>query len=260
MAAREIDNMGDVQNSSRLKLTIAYDGGPFSGWQSQPNKNGVQDHLKQAFYRLLSAPTVVHGAGRTDAGVHALGQVAHVDVPSEKFTLATWVAALNANLPPEIRVMRCQFAARDFHARYSAIGKTYRYRVWNNTIMQPLEIGRCWHLPYHLDRDVLSEAAARFRGSHDFASFSAGRGKPDENTIRTIQRIDVHAAKGLIILDFEGAGFLYRMVRMLVGSIVRVASGKEKTVWIDDLLQHPGIGKSGYTAPAEGLYLLKVKY
>jgi tRNA pseudouridine38-40 synthase len=252
--------MGAVRNTSRLKLTLAYDGRPFSGWQSQPNKNGVQDHLKKAFQNLLSASVVVHGAGRTDAGVHALGQVAHVDVPSERFARATWIAALNANLPPEIRVMRCQFAPRDFHARYSAISKTYRYHLWSNAILQPLEIGRCWHLPFRIDRELLSEAAARFVGSHDFASFSASRGKPDESTIRTIQRIDVHAAKDLIRLDLEGTGFLYRMVRMLVGSMVRVASGKENLTWIDHLLRHPTIGKSGYTAPAEGLYLLKVKY
>jgi tRNA pseudouridine38-40 synthase len=252
--------MGSVRNTSRLKLTLAYDGRPFSGWQSQPNKNGVQDHLKKAFQNILSAPVVVHGAGRTDAGVHALGQVAHVDVPSERFALATWIAALNANLPPEIRVMRCQFAPRDFHARYSAIGKTYRYHLCSNPILQPLEIGRCWHLPFRIDRELLSEAAARFVGSHDFASFSASRGKPDENTIRAIQRLDVRAAKDLIRLDLEGTGFLYRMVRMLVGSMVRVASGKENLAWIDDLLRHPAIGKSGYTAPAEGLYLLKVKY
>jgi|ERR1700736_1664240 tRNA pseudouridine38-40 synthase len=248
------------RNISRLKLTVAYDGRPFSGWQSQPNENGVQDHLTKAFNNILSAPVVVHGAGRTDARVHALAQVAHVDVPSEKFAAATWVAALNAHLPPEIRVTRCQAVPHDFHARYSATGKTYHYRIWNHPILHPLEIGRCWHVPSRLDRTLLSEAAARLVGTHDFASFSANRGKPDENTVRSIERIDVHAAKELIRLDLEGTGFLYRMVRMLTGSIVRVASAKENVAWIDDLLEHPVKGKSGYTAPPEGLYLVKVKY
>ena len=107
----------------RLKLTVAYDGRPFSGWQSQPNDNGIQDHLKRAFSHILSVPVKLHGAGRTDSGVHAFGQVAHVDVPRGKMNPATWIAAVNAHLPVEIRLIRCQITSADFHAQYSAVGK-----------------------------------------------------------------------------------------------------------------------------------------
>jgi tRNA pseudouridine38-40 synthase len=244
----------------RLKLTVAYDGRPFGGWQSQPNKNGVQDHLKGAFLALLSEPVKLCGAGRTDSGVHALGQVAHVDVPRHKFNPAKWIAALNAHLPPQIRVIRCQVAPNSFHSQYSAVGKVYQYRLWNDPVFHPLEIGRSWHVPQSLELPALRAAADRFIGTHDFASFAANRGKAVETTTRTIHHIQVRHRKELISIDFDGDGFLYRMVRMLTGAIVRVASGREDLRWLDQLLNSPGKTKASYTAPPEGLYLVKVKY
>jgi tRNA pseudouridine38-40 synthase len=244
----------------RLKLTVAYDGRHFSGWQSQSNRNGVQDHLKLAFLALLSEPVKLHGAGRTDSGVHALGQVAHVDVPQHKFAPAKWIAALNAHLPAQIRVVRCQPAATWFHAQYSAVGKVYQYRLWNDPVFHPLEIGRSWHVPQILDLRTLRSAADRLTGTHDFASFCANRGKALEATTRTIRQIRIRRRKQLIGMEFDGNGFLYRMVRMLTGAIVRVASGREDLNWIDQLLNEPGKTKANYTAPAEGLYLVKVEY
>jgi tRNA pseudouridine38-40 synthase len=244
----------------RLKLTIAYDGRPFSGWQSQPNQNGVQDHLNGAFLALLSEPVKLHGAGRTDSGVHALGQVAHVDVPQHKFDPAKWIVALNAHLPAQIRVVRCQRASTCFHAQYSAVGKVYQYRLWNDPVFHPLEIGRSWHVPQILDLGTIRAAADRLIGTHDFASFAANRGKAVEATTRTIRQIRVRRRKELISMEFDGDGFLYRMVRMLTGAIVRVASGREDLSWIDQLLSTPGKTKASYTAPAEGLYLVRVEY
>jgi tRNA pseudouridine38-40 synthase len=216
--------------------------------------------LKQAFFAILSEPVKLHGAGRTDSGVHALGQVAHVDVPHRKFSPAKWIAAVNAHLPAQIRVIRCQLVSAVFHAQYSAVGKVYRYRVWNDPVFHPLEIGRSWHVPQVLDLKTLVVAADRLSGTHDFASFAANRGKANETTTRTINQIRIRRRRELIAMEFDGSGFLYRMVRMLTGAIVRVASGREDLNWIDQLLSDPGKTKASYTAPAEGLYLVRVKY
>lgn len=244
----------------RLKLTIAYDGRPFNGWQSQPNENGIQDHLKRAFSQIVSAPVKLHGAGRTDSGVHALGQVAHVEVPRQKMKPANWIMAVNAHLPSEIRVIRCQFAPAEFHAQYSAIGKVYRYRIWNATVFHPLEVGRSWHVPQSLDLEILRAASDRLMGTHDFASFAANRGQAPVTTTRTIHQIRVRHRKELVVLEFDGDGFLYRMVRMLTGTIVRIASRRADFSWIAELLNAPGKTKTNCTAPAGGLYLVKVKY
>jgi tRNA pseudouridine38-40 synthase len=167
---------------------------------------------------------------------------------------------VNAHLPAQIRILRCQRASPRFHAQYSAIGKVYRYRLWNDPVFHPLEIGRSWHVPQTLDLGTLRAATHRLTGNHDFASFAANRGKAVEATTRTIRQIRVRHRKELISMEFDGDGFLYRMVRMLTGAVVRVASGREDLSWIDQLLGAPGRTKASYTAPAEGLYLVKVKY
>jgi len=244
----------------RLRLIIAYDGGAFSGWQSQANGNAVQDHLVTAFRRILGAAPKIHGAGRTDAGVHAIAQVAHVDVPKGKFSREVWLAALNAHLPREMRVLRCQRAAPDFHARFSARGKVYRYRIWNARFLHPLEVNRSWHIPQKLPIDLMRQAAAAFVGTHDFAAFAANRGTPSESTIRTISSIRVRRKSSVIALDYSGDGFLYRMVRLLTGSIVQVALGRHDLAWLNGLIEQPKGKKSHHLAPAGGLYLMKVKY
>jgi tRNA pseudouridine38-40 synthase len=248
-----------MERFERLKLTIAYDGRPFSGWQSQLNRNGVQDHLKEAFFEILSRPVIVHGAGRTDAGVHAFAQVAHVEVPNRKYALRTWMAALNAHLPGEIRVIKCGRVHGGFHAQYSAVGKVYTYRIWNDTFHHPLELGRSWHIAQSLDPNALRSAGDRFIGTHDFASFSANR-RVAENTTRTIYYIRIQRRTELLTVQFAANGFLYRMVRMLMGSMAKVASGRKSVEWIDRLLSEPGKQKANFTAPPEGLYLLKVIY
>ena len=244
----------------RLRVTVAYDGRPFGGWQSQAHGNTVQDRLENALSILCAGRRVtVHGSGRTDAGVHAHGQVAHADVDANlNHSPARWCAAINAHLPAEIRVGKARFVSERFHARFSARGKIYRYRIWNAPVLDPFEHGRAWHFPSELNLDVLRLTAALLVGTHDFAGFSANRGKPDENTERTIRRITLRRRAALLTLDFEGDGFLYKMVRLIMGSLVRCAQGRASAEWIAGLLT--GQGKTHFAAPAEGLYLVQVLY
>jgi tRNA pseudouridine38-40 synthase len=244
----------------RLHLTIAYDGRTFAGWQSQPNRNGVQDHIEAALGKVLDRPAKVHGAGRTDAGVHALAQAAHVDVPAKRFPTSTWRVALNANLSSGIRIIGCRRVSSEFHARFSAKGKVYRYRVWNAETFHPLEVGRAWHVPQRLGVDDLMIYAGFFCGRRDFASFAANRGVPPETTVRNLQEIKVRRHGSLVTLEFSGDGFLYRMVRMITGSLVQVALGRKDKDWLLELLHAPGRNKTNHTAPAEGLYLVRVLY
>ncbi|HEX4696641.1 MAG TPA: tRNA pseudouridine synthase A, partial [Candidatus Udaeobacter sp.] len=158
--------------SRRLKLTVAYDGAPFAGWQSQSHCNTIQDHLERVVERVNGKAVRVHGAGRTDAGVHALAQSAHVDI-DKVLPTSRWLEALNALLPPAIRVLRCRYVSADFHARLAAREKTYRYRIWNAAVLPPFEYRRTWHIPQTLDLRVLKSAGERFVGTHDFASFAA---------------------------------------------------------------------------------------
>lgn len=248
------------QGFARLKLLIAYDGRPFRGWQSQASGDAVQDFIEKAFAAICGERVVVHGSGRTDAGVHALGQVAHADVPRGLMPARQWMHAINANLPREIRVLRSTGAAANFEARFQATGKLYTYRIWNASVLHPLELGRVWHMPVALDLATLRRCAALFVGTHDFASFAANRQKREAGTVRTIRRLDLSRRGALVTLRFEGDGFLYKMVRLLTGTLVRCANGRDSPSLISELLANPGKRKSNYVAPAEGLYLTRVLY
>jgi len=244
----------------RLKITVAYDGTGFAGWQSQSHRNTIQDHLERAFERISGKPARVHGAGRTDAGVHALAQCAHVDLPDDRLSSARWTEALNALLPPRIRVLRCRYVSNDFHARLSAKGKIYRYRIWSAPVLPPFEYRRAWHVTRPLDLDVLRMAAKCFVGTHDFAGFAANRGRQEKTTIRTIHFVRVGRNGSCVTIDFDGDGFLYKTVRLMVGSLVQCAFGK---LSIEDLLNRLISGhasKARFAAPAEGLFLVRVRY
>ena len=246
----------------RLKLIVAYEGTAYAGWQSQAGGNTIQDHLEAAFQNLTGEKVRVHGAGRTDAGVHALGQCAHADVPARDWPGERWVHALNASLPATIRVERARYVPLSFHARFSATGKTYRYRIWNARVLSPMEIGRSWHVPLPLDLAALAETAAALHGTHDFAAFAANRGKPEASTVRTITGVRVRRAGASITIDFSGDGFLYKMVRLLVGALVRCGQGKMPPTRVRELLKSPAssIAAERSVAPAEGLILMRVRY
>lgn len=250
----------------RLKLTLAYDGRPFAGWQSQRGpKPTVQDTVEAAVAAIAGPdPVRVHASGRTDTGVHALGQVAHFDAPSSaRLSEADWHRALNAMLPPTVRVMRCAEVAPDFHARFDALGKIYRYRLWIAEVLAPLEVGLAWHLHGCVNEALLRQASRLFIGTHDFSSFSALRGDADEESaskVRTIRRLSVDPDGEALVLTFEGDGFLYKMVRMLVGAIVQVARGRQPLDRLAEMLANPSPVKPGWQAPADGLYLVSVQY
>jgi tRNA pseudouridine38-40 synthase len=245
--------------SRRLKLIVAYDGVPFAGWQSQSHRNTVQDHLERAFERVTGGDVRVYGAGRTDAGVHALAQCAHVDV-IKFFPTDRWIKALNALLPPAIRVLRCRYVSKDFQARLSAKGKIYRYKIWNAPILPPFEYRRAWHIPQPLELKILKSAAKHFIGTHDFAPFAANRGKPEPSTVRTINFVRVHQKEPCVSIEFDGDGFLYKMVRLMVGALVKCALGKTRIEEITSRLNSGKVGSARFAAPAEGLYLVRVRY
>ena len=248
--------------SQRLKLIVAYDGSQFAGWQSQSHRNTIQDHLERAFQRVGGKDLRIHGAGRTDSGVHAVAQCAHVDLADNNLSAARWTSALNSILPPTIRVLRCRYVSKHFHARFSAKGKIYRYRIWSAPVLPPLEFGRAWHVATPLDFEVLKAEANYFVGTHDFAGFAASRAKPSKNTIRTINSVRVRCSGPRVTIEFDGDGFLYKMVRLIVGSMGHCALGKLPIEEITDRLAS-GSGRTGharFVAPAEGLFLVRVRY
>ncbi len=250
----------------RLKLTIAYDGRPYNGWQSQVCGNTVQDIIQVAMSEVAKQPLRLHGSGRTDTGVHALAQVAHFDAPPEiSMNPFNWVPALNCKLPATIRIMACEEVPVDFHSRFSAIGKVYHFDLCTDPILPPLKAGLAWHLPRQLDVDVLGQALSLFLGRHDFHAFAAYRGNetPDIDWFRTIHQADITTLDDGYRITYAGDGFLYKMVRLLTGGAVHAAQGR---IRLDDfaalLDQPPGLplGKSPLCAPADGLYLKRVTY
>jgi len=244
----------------RLKMIVAYDGKGFGGWQSQSHRNTIQDHIERAFERIAGKPIRVHGAGRTDAGVHALAQCAHADLTDDHFSASRWTQGLNALLPPAIRVLRCRYVSKDFHARLSAKGKLYRYRIWSGLVLPPFEYGRAWHVASPLDLEVLKTAAKHFVGRHDFAGFAANRGHREKSTIRTIYSVHMRRSGPCVTLDFDGDGFLYKMIRLIVGSLVKCALGKLRIQDLTERLASAQAGVPRLAAPAEGLFLVRVRY
>ena len=255
--------MPDSLPTRRLRLTISYDGSPFQGWQSQAHRDTIQDRIENAFASLCAGTRIsVHGSGRTDAGVHAIAQAAHADVPASiRHTPERWIAALNAHLPREIRVDSVRFVPDTFHARFTTLGKVYRYRIWNAPVLPPFELGRAWHFPDELDIDTMKNGAALLIGRHDFAGFAARRPRPAENTVRTIRDIAIRRRGALLTLTFAGDGFLYKMVRLMTGTLVRCGQHRATIDWISQLLANPsGTVKTSFAAPADGLYLVRVLY
>ena len=249
-----------MRESRRLKLVISYDGRDFAGWQSQRHGNTIQDYLEAAFERVCGTHLAVTGSGRTDSGVHALGQCAHVDVPAGQFPADRWLKALNGVLPAAIRILRAKFVGQSLHARFSTKGKVYRYRIINGAVRPPLEIGRAWHVPSPLDRELLGRAAKLFTGRHDFAAFAANRRKEERSTMRTVEYVRATGPGKLIEIEFSADGFLYKMVRMMVGEMVRCALGKESLQSIEVRLERASRASASFVAPAAGLYLVRVRY
>lgn len=260
------DDPAPAREGKRFRLTVAYDGRPYAGWQSQIGGNTVQDRLLEAIREICPAVRTVQGSGRTDAGVGALAQVAHFDAPvSASLDAGAWLRAANTKLPPAIRVMECEEVSPDFHARFSATGKIYRYEIFTGPVLPPLKAGLAWHVRKPGDRGIFRAAIRHFEGTHDFRAFSANRGDgydEDRDTVRTIFETSVEEPGESLIVEFTGNGFLYKMVRFLVGSAVRAAQGKLTVSEIDRFLQKTDAPrtKAPFCAPADGLTLVKVLY
>lgn len=262
-------HIGPEPGFKRLRLTIAYCGTPWRGWQSLEGGRTVTDELHTAFRRATRIDVRVHGSGRTDAGVHALAQTAHCDVPETlRMSCESWAHALNACLPLTIRILQVEECSPNFHARFDALGKTYRYRIWCPRMLSPFEADRAWHIYGPLDLDAVRWCCEQLVGTHNFVRLSANRGDMPETerrlridkTTRSIHRAELREVGDVIELEFSGDGFLYKMVRLIVGSLMHVARGREPKEWFARLLTDPTGPQSNQTAPACGLYLVSVDY
>ncbi|HET7624975.1 MAG TPA: tRNA pseudouridine(38-40) synthase TruA [Verrucomicrobiae bacterium] len=246
----------------RIKLVIAYDGGKYEGWQAQKTGTGVQEKIETALAKLFPSGPRVHSSSRTDTGVHALGMVAHFDVPRTEFkmTARKLALALNAWLPEDIRVFSATRAAKDFHARFDAAGKQYRYFIWNHSAMNPLLRHSAWHVPRPLNVKAMRAAARYFIGRHDFQSFAANPGYKKNSTVRTLARCDIKKSGALLTIIIEGDGFLYKMCRGIAGTLAQIGLGKFSPENVRQMLATKDRRVAGMTAPAHGLVLRKVFY
>lgn len=241
-----------------IKLTIEYDGTAYHGWQSQDNAVTVQDVVTDAVARLTGEDISVTGSSRTDTGVHALGQVCNFftcsSIPADKFAFA-----LNAILPEDIVIRRSEEVSADFHARFSTIGKKYRYLFYNSVFPSALMRNRAYHVFYPLDVCAMREAAEYFKGTHDFAAFSATGGSV-KTTVRTITDCNISKDKDIVEFSVAGNGFLYNMVRIMAGTLVDVGIGRLDSKTVPEIIAGLDRKKAGRTAPPQGLYLEEIYY
>ena len=244
---------------NRIVLIIEYLGTNYVGWQVQPNGVSVQEVLRAALKKLTGEDISLHASGRTDSGVHARAQVAHFDtesrIPADKFAFA-----LNTYLPKDIRIKAsCPAPSPDFHARFAVRKKHYRYCVLNTLHDSAMTADRALHIHYPLDLDRLNEAAALFLGEHDFAAFKAVNSSA-VTTVRTIYRAEWSREGDYLFFDVAGSGFLYNMVRIMVGTMLRIGMGYDDVSVIENALRDPSRENAGDTAPAHGLTLWRVEY
>jgi tRNA pseudouridine38-40 synthase len=242
----------------RIALKIEYEGTNYCGWQRQDNGDSIQQRVEDALFGLTGRLVRLHGEGRTDAGVHALGQVAHFDIecgiPPDRFAYA-----LNAGLPRDISVTESREAAPDFHARFSAKGKYYRYAIYDHPHRPALYGNFCMHVPQRLDAGAMRRGADCLPGRHDFVSFcAAGSGARD--TVRSVTSVKITRQAPFLYIDLQGEGFLYNMVRIIAGTLVDVGLGRAPAGYLKEALEAGDRSAAGATAPACGLTLVKVLY
>jgi tRNA pseudouridine38-40 synthase len=248
-----------------FKLTIAYDGTDFHGWQIQANRPTIQGEIVGVLRRVTQENAQLHGTGRTDAGVHALGQVASFRTQSS-LPAAEFQRALNALLPPAIRIVGAEEVGPDFNARWSARGKTYRYRLYRGKVVPPMLWRYVLHYPFPLNEDAMCDAATRFVGTHDFASFAASTGSEKDDKERSTER-EIYCAELTrspdgeeLVFTVRGRSFLRYMVRKMVGTLLDVGRGKLQPADIDRLYELRDRSKSGPTVPPQGLCMVCVEH
>ena len=242
----------------RIKLTIAYDGTNYCGWQIQPNGITIEEILNKALSKMTGEEILVIGASRTDSGVHAMGNVAVFDtettIPADKIAVA-----LNQRLPDDIVITKSEEVALDFHPRYCNCSKTYEYHIINTRIPIPTKRLTNYFVSYVLDIDKMRKAASYLVGEHDFVSFCNVR-TDVENTVRTITALDIITNGNEITIRITGNGFLYNMVRIIVGTLIRVGRGFYEPEKVKEILEAKDRKAAGVTAPAHGLVLVEIKY
>jgi len=243
---------------SRYCLLISYEGTEYCGWQVQPNGISIQGEIERALARFLKHPCRVIGAGRTDAGVHAQGQVAHFDT-AVSFEIRRLLHSLSGLLPRDIRVMDLKAVPATFHAQYGAKRKTYLYRVWQQPIIDPFVRRIVTHDTRPLCLDTLQKALPLLEGTHDFAAF-ANQGTPVTSTVRTLYRVELTTVPGGFQVAFEGNGFLYKMVRNLMGTLLDIGSKKYELSYLPELLSKRDRRLASAAAPPSGLCLQQVVY
>lgn len=243
----------------RYRIQVAYDGSAYFGWQVQPNGITVQARIEAALKQLTGESPKVHGSGRTDQGVHARGQVAHFDLEKE-WTPAALLKALNAILPPDVRILEAVTAAPDFHARRSVVDKEYRYFIWNGPILPPFYRNYRAHIRSPLDVAAMREAAGYLVGRHDFAAFTANPNREVESTVREVRQLRVLRRGQEVVMVVSGEGFLYRMARSFAGLLIRVGEGAVPPETAKEILESRVRTARVPTAPACGLFLWNVKY
>jgi tRNA pseudouridine38-40 synthase len=246
----------------KYKIVVAYEGTRYSGWQIQSNALSIQSLIEEALSTILQMPHVsLCGSGRTDAGVHALAQVAHftTDLPVD---IPKTALSLNSLLPTDIRILLLEETDLTFHARFSALSKTYHYRLHLDPTPDPFKQRYAYRVPHPVDLSLLKTTATQLIGTHDFTSFAneASRGSAAKDAVRTLYRLDVIEEEGGVRLEFEGDGFLYKMVRTIVGTLLDICAGKIDKDYLSALLNAKDRKLAGTTAPPHGLYLVSVKY
>lgn len=241
-----------------IKLTIEFDGTAYHGWQSQKNAETVQDTIEAAIEKITGEHSALTGSGRTDAGVHAIAFIANFRtssrIPPERFSYA-----LNSVLPDDISIIKSEETDEDFHSRFSSTGKKYRYLIYNAEHKPAIMRNRACHVSVPLNVSLMREAAQHFVGTFDFSAFMASGGSI-ESTIRTIREVSLEKQGELIVFEIEGSGFLYNMVRIIVGTLIEVGRGKVPPSAISDIISGKNRNNAGKTAAASGLYLVEVYY
>ena len=245
--------------AKHLKLTVAYEGTQYGGWQRQPNAVTAQELIEKALERLCGSRFMVHGSGRTDAGVHARGQVASCSLTTHH-SPATIQRALNANLPGDVRILRVHEVNDKFHARFSARGKEYRYQIDCGVVADPFRRRYAWHHPQSLNIAAMRRAARLLQGRHDCSALSANPMRTVENPVRTISRLTIIKRGQLLTISVSADGFLYKMVRAIVGALVKVGDGRLTVEQLRVLMRGKKRTALVETAPAHGLFLWRVDY
>lgn len=242
-----------------IKITIEYDGKNFPGWQSQPGKVSIQTEIEKAIHEITGEEVALIASGRTDAGVHALGQVANFHT-NTKIEISKIPYAINSKLPNSIVVKDAVEVDERFHARYNCKLKTYRYIINNNEFPSALNRYREFHLPYKLNYADMEKAIKYFEGEHDFKAFKSSGGNAKKTTVRTLTDCNIKKEDGRIYIELTGNGFLYNMVRIISGTILDVGLGKIKADDIPEIINSGIRERAGRTLPPHGLYLVKVNY